>query len=66
MEKVPCVSRDFLLSIFQYLLDAVIVGIIEFVLNGLDSSDSLEELVYDIIFCSSHYGGVCDKDTAEL
>ena len=50
-------SRDFLLSIFQYLLDAVIVGIIEFVLNGLDSSDSLEELVYDIIFCSSHYGG---------
>ena len=31
-ERVPCVIRDFLLCIFQYLLDAV-VGIAEFVLH---------------------------------
>ena len=54
MEIFPCVSRDFLLSIFQYLLDAVVVDIAELVLHGLDSSNSLEEIVYDIILCCSH------------
>ena len=65
MEIFPCVNRQSLVRLIQDLLDAVVVGIVEAALHGLDGSNSLEELIHDIILCSSHYGGgVCDKNTA--